>query len=1011
MRATNRRLTILSEDEQLALYSLPDFNDEQRQLFFQFTESEQDIIYKRKSISDKIYCALQIGYFKAKNTFFNFDWESAPAEDSLFVLEHYLSDSQWIPTPVSRHEFYLQRQAIIIYFGYQNWNTTKYKTMFMEHLEYIIKRDSTLQFILPESLAWFKAKKVIRPGYTTLQTLISAAMSKERSRLEYLVQQHITEGMQSKLDALLATDAILSDLSALKQDTKNFKYRVMQAECAKLKTLKPLYQLANRILPTLEISQQNINYYASLAHFYTVTELLEFTPEQRDLYLLCFVWQRYQKITDNLVEAFCCKIKQFDDSLKIGLNLHRLKTHKQHRKQAKKVAQLLGLFIDDEFDDIIPYGKIRKRAFRILSREAIKVLTIKFSELTEPEQGIRWKIFDASSSSLRKFLRPLFLQLDFFTDAKDNQLIQAVQIIKQRFNNQQPLPIKDKILSGLIPKKLNTYMFSTDKSNNININPERYEYWFYRQCREQLLNGDLYLNDSVRHRSFESELLSKEAEAVALKNLTIGKFPESIGKVLDKLDYELNTLWPTFDRKLKKGEFTHLQYDKERNKLSTKKIPDEDNIKVQEQLYRQISSCSIINLLKFVNEQCAFLKSFIPLQYRYAKKIPSENKLFAVLISQAMNHGLNTMADISDIPYYTLQHNYRQYFRLATLQSANNIISAATAKLPIFPFYELGFDMRYGAVDGQKFSVEHPTTKSRYSKKYFGSGKGVVAYTLLCNHVPLHSKIISGNDHESHYVFDAVYNNSSTIIPEAISGDMHSVNKANFVILYWFGLMFNPRFTDLDAEVKNICCAKDEATYESFLIKPSRQYNRQLIEEEWPNIRRILVTLAQKEITQEVLIKKLCTYSCSNRTRQALFELDKLIRSIYTLKYIMDPELQKNVHHSQNRLESYHQLRSGIAQVGGKKELSGKTDIEVEISNQCARLVANAIIYYNSAILSKLLEFYQSTNNEKGIVELSKFSPVAWQHIYLIGRYLFGDAESGIDLAEVLADIIVREAA
>lgn len=32
-------------------------------------------------------------------------------------------------------------------------------------------------------------------------------------------------------------------------------------------------------------------------------------------------------------------------------------------------------------------------------------------------------------------------------------------------------------------------------------------------------------------------------------------------------------------------------------------------------------------------------------------------------------------------------------------------------------------------------------------------------------------------------------------------------------------------------------------------------------------------------------------------------------------------------------------------------------------------------------------------------------------NIYLIGRYLFGDAESGIDLAEVLADIIVREAA
>ena len=80
-----------------------------------------------------------------------------------------------------------------------------------------------------------------------------------------------------------------------------------------------------------------------------------------------------------------------------------------------------------------------------------------------------------------------------------------------------------------------------------------------------------------------------------------------------------------------------------------------------------------------------------------------------------------------------------------------------------------------------------------------------------------------------------------------------------------------------------------------------------------------------------------------------------MIRSTYTLRYARDPQLQRNIHRSQNRIESYHQMRSAIAQVGGKKELTGRTDIEVEISNQCARLVANAIIYYNSAILSRLL--------------------------------------------------------
>ncbi|MBC7488646.1 MAG: hypothetical protein H7240_00025 [Glaciimonas sp.] len=39
-----------------------------------------------------------------------------------------------------------------------------------------------------------------------------------------------------------------------------------------------------------------------------------------------------------------------------------------------------------------------------------------------------------------------------------------------------------------------------------------------------------------------------------------------------------------------------------------------------------------------------------------------------------------------------------------------------------------------------------------------------------------------------------------------------------------------------------------------------------------------------------------------------------------------DPQLKRNVHRSQNQIESYHQLRSVITQVSGKKHLIGHTD-------------------------------------------------------------------------------------
>ena len=150
---------------------------------------------------------------------------------------------------------------------------------------------------------------------------------------------------------------------------------------------------------------------------------------------------------------------------------------------------------------------------------------------------------------------------------------------------------------------------------------------------------------------------------------------------------------------------------------------------------------------------------------------------------------------------------------------------------------------------------------------------------------------------------------------------------------------------------------------------------------------------------------KLCTYTAPNPTRRAIFEFDKLIRSIYTLRYLRDPQLQRNVHRSQNRIESYHQLRFAIAQVGGKKELTGRTDIEIEISNQCVRLIANAIIYYNSAILSRLLARHEASGNAKALAMIKKISPAAWRHVHLNGHYTFRSAGQIIDLDVIVAEL------
>ena len=258
--------------------------------------------------------------------------------------------------------------------------------------------------------------------------------------------------------------------------------------------------------------------------------------------------------------------------------------------------------------------------------------------------------------------------------------------------------------------------------------------------------------------------------------------------------------------------------------------------------------------------------------------------------------------------------------------------------------------MLYGSVDGQKFESSDPTIKARYSRKYFGRGKGVVAYTLLANHVALQTEWIGAHEHESYYVFDICYHNTSEIAPTTITGNMHSVNRANFAILHWFGLNLAPRFTNLQAQRKHLYCGRDVAEYRDCVIRPAGRIDHQLIAAEKANLDRVVATLGLKEMSQSILVRKLCTLSPASPHPQGDLRVRQTGRSIYTLRYLRDPQLQCNVHRSQNRIESYHPLRAFLAQVSGKQHLTGRTDLDVAISNECGRLIANVVVAYNSLL-------------------------------------------------------------
>ncbi|CCD36339.1 unnamed protein product [Candidatus Paraburkholderia kirkii UZHbot1] len=135
--------------------------------------------------------------------------------------------------------------------------------------------------------------------------------------------------------------------------------------------------------------------------------------------------------------------------------------------------------------------------------------------------------------------------------------------------------------------------------------------------------------------------------------------------------------------------------------------------------------------------------------------------------------------------------------------------------------------------------------------------------------MPANANVIGTHEHESHFVFDLLYNNTSDIQPDRHSTDTHGANQVNFFTLFTFGHQFTPRYRDLHKKTGSLVAHHPPAHYnEKWLIRPSRKSDDELIIREWHNEQRIMASLAQKDVTQATVVRSSATMLARTRRRK-----------------------------------------------------------------------------------------------------------------------------------------------
>jgi hypothetical protein len=371
---------------------------------------------------------------------------------------------------------------------------------------------------------------------------------------------------------------------------------------------------------------------------------------------------------------------------------------------------------------------------------------------------------------------------------------QAATVEKGRPLSQYPawaLPLR------FIPETARRYLYTPGTGGHRQLLVDRYEFLGYRLLRNGLEAGNVFCRDSVRFRSFEDDLLDDETwKDNLIDNLGLPLLKQPIREHLAELEQQLENRLVEVNERIASGDNPHFKPLKRGSQVCWTLRYPQSSEPINHPFFDGLKQIDIGSLLHFVNRHCPFMEAFDHVLGRYAKQAMDDRNIIACLVAWGTNMGLGRMGDLSDIGYPTLSTTSDNFIRLETLREANDMVSNATAELPIFRHYDIG-GVLHSSSDGQKFETGVNTINARYSPKYFGLKKGVVSYSLVANHVPMIAKIIGANDHESHYVFDILYNNTSDIQPEVHSTDTHGTNEVNFAILNVFGYQFLTRSTKL----------------------------------------------------------------------------------------------------------------------------------------------------------------------------------------------------------------------
>ena len=264
--------------------------------------------------------------------------------------------------------------------------------------------------------------------------------------------------------------------------------------------------------------------------------------------------------------------------------------------------------------------------------------------------------------------------------------------------------------------------------------------------------------------------------------------------------------------------------------------------------------------------------------------------LLNVFFAEGLNLGLSQMAEASNThDFFQPSRLSRWHIESEAIDRALAMVIEAQAQLPMASLWGLGLT---SCSDGQFFPGARQSEAMNLVNARYGSEPGLKAYTHVSDRFgPFVTRTIPATVNEAPYILDGLLMTRAWRRIREQYADSGGFTDHVFAITSLLGYRFIPRIRDLPS--KRLHVFEPRRVPKPLMGLTGNKIREDVIVRNWPDILRVVATLASGVLPASQLLRKFAAYPRQHELAVALREIGRVERTLFIVDWLLDADMQR----------------------------------------------------------------------------------------------------------------------